>query len=149
MRGIIQRVKKAKVEVDKKTIGEINKGFLVFLGVHGEDTEKDLEYMERKILNLRVFEDENDKMNLSLKDVGGEILLVSQFTLYGDARKGNRPSFIESAHPDMAIEYYEKLIKRLRDNNIKVETGIFGADMDVSLINDGPVTIQLDSTKLY
>lgn len=149
MRGIIQRVKKAKVEVDGKVTGEINRGFLVFLGVHGDDTEKDLDYMERKILNLRVFEDENDKMNLSLKDVGGEILLVSQFTLYGDARKGNRPSFTESAHPDMAIDYYEKLIKRLRDNNIKVETGIFGADMDVTLINDGPVTIQLDSTKLY
>ena len=139
MRGIIQRVKKAKVEVDGKVTGEINRGFLVFLGVHGDDTEKDLDYMERKILNLRVFEDENDKMNL----------LVSQFTLYGDARKGNRPSFTESAHPDMAIDYYEKLIKRLRDNNIKVETGIFGADMDVTLINDGPVTIQLDSTKLY
>ena len=149
MRGIIQRVKKAKVEVDGKVTGEINRGFLVFLGVHGDDIEKDLDYMERKILNLRVFEDENDKMNLSLKDVGGEILLVSQFTLYGDARKGNRPSFTESAHPDMAIDYYEKLIKRLRDNNIKVETGIFGADMDVTLINDGPVTIQLDSTKLY
>lgn len=149
MRGIIQRVKKAKVEVDGKVTGEINRGFLVFLGVHEDDTEKDLDYMERKILNLRVFEDENNKMNLSLKDVGGEILLVSQFTLYGDARKGNRPSFTESAHPDMAIDYYEKLIKRLRDNNIKVESGIFGADMDVTLINDGPVTIQLDSTKLY
>ena len=149
MRVVIQRVKYASVSIDGKVYNKINSGFLVLLGITSTDNKQDVDYWVKKICNLRIFSDENDKMNLSLKDVGGEILLVSQFTLYGDARKGNRPSFTESAHPDMAIDYYEKLIKRLRDNNIKVETGIFGADMDVTLINDGPVTIQLDSTKLY
>lgn len=149
MRAIIQRVKEAKVEVNDKLVGEINKGFLVFLGISSDDTEDDLDYIERKITNLRIFEDEDGKMNLSIKDIDGEILLVSQFTLYGDARKGNRPSFSTSARPEKATEYYNKLIHRFKDNEIIVETGIFGEDMDVSLINDGPVTIQLDSSKLY
>lgn len=149
MRAVIQRVAKAKVEVDEKLISEINQGLMVLVGVTKTDTKEDIEYIASKISNLRIFTDENDKMNLSLKDIGGEILLVSQFTLYGDARKGRRPSFTESASGEFAEEVYESLIKHLRDEGFTVKTGQFGADMQVSLVNDGPVTIQLDSSKIY
>lgn len=149
MRAVIQRVAKAKVEVDEKLISEINQGLMVLVGVTKTDTKEDIEYIASKISNLRIFTDENDKMNLSLKDIGGEILLVSQFTLYGDARKGRRPSFTESASGEFAEEVYESLIKHLRDEGFTVKTGQFGADMQVSLVNDGPVTIQLDSSRIY
>lgn len=149
MRIIVQRVKSASVEVDENTVGQIGKGLLVFLGVGREDDESDLDYMVNKVLGLRIFEDEDDKMNLSLEDTEGELLVISQFTLYGDARKGRRPSFIESAAPDMGEDYYEKFVEKCKDRGLKVETGIFGADMKVNLINDGPVTIMLDSKKNF
>lgn len=149
MRAVIQRVSEGRVAVEGKTVGEIDKGLLVLLGVGEDDDEKDLEYMVDKVLGLRIFEDENGKMNLSVTDVNGEILVVSQFTLYGDVRKGKRPSFTLSAHPDIAEEYYEKFIYRLRERGIKTEHGVFGAHMDVSLINSGPVTILLDSKKAF
>ncbi len=149
MRIIVQRVKGASVEVDENTVGQIGKGLLVFLGVGREDDESDLDYMVNKVLGLRIFEDEDDKMNLSLEDTEGELLVISQFTLYGDARKGRRPSFIESAAPDMGEDYYEKFVEKCKDRGLKVETGIFGADMKVNLINDGPVTIMLDSKKNF
>lgn len=150
MRAIIQRVKNASVKVSSNIIGEISQGFLVFLAVNTDDEIKDLDYIKNKVMNLRVFEDEEGKMNRSIKDIKGEFLVVSQFTLYGDARKGNRPSFINSAKHEKANEYYEKFVKTLREESgLKVETGQFAADMEVSLINDGPVTIQLDSSKIY
>ena len=149
MRAVVQRVSHASVEVKGEITGKIGKGLLVFVAVHNEDKLKDLDYITNKIEKLRVFEDEEEKMNLSIKDVGGELLVVSQFTLYGDARKGNRPSFIQSAKPPKATDYYEKIIDKFKEKGFKVETGEFGADMKVSLINDGPVTIQLDSTKMY
>lgn len=149
MRAIVQKVKNANVVVDEKEISRIHEGLLVFLGVKDTDTEKDLEYIKRKIENLRIFEDENEKMNLSVKDVNGSILLVSQFTLYGDARKGNRPSFIEAAKPDKAEEYYDILVRELVKDGFDVKTGKFQTHMEVSLLNDGPVTIQLDSERLY
>ena len=148
MRAIIQRVSKANVEVDNEIISEINKGYLVLLAVKETDTDKDLEYIQRKISNLRVFEDENDKLNLSIRDVDGEILLVSQFTLYGDVRKGNRPSFVMSAGLEKANHYYEKLIDNLRNDGFYVKTGKFQAHMEVSLVNDGPVTIIIDSERI-
>lgn len=149
MRAVVQRVLEANVKVDGKIVGEINKGLLVFLGVGKEDTEEDLEYLVNKVLGLRIFEDENEKMNLSLMDIKGELLVVSQFTLYGDVRKGKRPSFTESAPPDIAEEIYLKFIDKCKDMGIKTEKGLFGADMKVSLINDGPVTILLDSKKVF
>lgn len=149
MRSIVQRVDFAKVVVDGKVVGEIDKGLLVLLGVGKEDEEKDLDYMFEKIVGLRIFQDDQDKMNLSLEDIGGEMLIVSQFTLYGDVRKGKRPSFSESAHPDIAKDLYEKFIAKSRERGIKTETGIFGADMDVELLNKGPVTIMLDSKKTF
>lgn len=149
MRAVVQRVKEAKVEVDGEIVGSIAGGLLVFLGVGEEDEEKDLDYMVDKVLGLRIFQDENDKMNLSLLDVGGELLVVSQFTLYGDARKGKRPSFTASAHPEKGESYYEEFIQRAREKGVKVETGVFGAHMHVDLINDGPVTILLDSKKNF
>ena len=149
MRAIVQRVKSASVEVSGETIGSIEKGLLVFLAVKNEDTDKDLDYIIDKVCGLRIFTDDNDKMNLSVKDVGGQILLVSQFTLYGDVRKGKRPSFTDSAKGDLAERYYEKAIAAFKNEIDVVETGRFGADMQVSLINDGPVTIQLDSSKIY
>lgn len=148
MRAIIQKVSKAKVEVEDKLVSEIGEGFVVLLGVKETDEDRDIEYIKRKISNLRIFEDENGKMNLSLKDVGGQILLVSQFTLYGDARKGNRPSFTESAKAEKARKYYEILIDRLRDEGFDVKTGQFQTHMEVSLVNDGPVTIILDSERI-
>ena len=147
MRCVVQRVKEASVTVAGETVGKIGPGFMVLIGVSTEDTEKDLRYMADKVPNLRIFEDAEDKMNLSLKDVGGEILAVSQFTLYGDARGGRRPSFIAAARPEAANELYEQLVASWREQGIHVETGRFRTHMEVGLVNDGPVTILLDSTK--
>lgn len=144
MKLVVQRVKNAKVEVDEKTVGSINQGFLVLLGVTHTDTRSEADYLVKKLCNLRVFEDENGKMNLGLKDVGGELLIVSQFTLYADCSQGNRPSFINAAKPDVANELYEYFCEKCKEQNIKVEKGIFGADMKVNLLNDGPVTIILE-----
>lgn len=147
MRAVVQRVKEASVTVNQETIGQIGHGLLIYLGVTHEDSQSDLQYMIDKIPNLRIFEDENEKMNRSLLNVEGELLVISQFTLYGDARKGRRPSFIEAARPNVATPLYEGLIKALRGQGIRVETGEFGADMKVASVNDGPVTLLLDSTK--
>ncbi len=149
MRAIVQRVEHASVKVDGDMVGNIGKGLLVLLGVGKEDREEDLDYMLDKVLGLRIFQDENDKMNLSLRDIEGELLVVSQFTLYGDVRKGKRPSFSDSANPDYAKELYEKFVDKCREDGIKTETGIFGADMNVDLLNQGPVTIMLDSKKTF
>lgn len=149
MRGVVQRVKYAKVTVESEVIGSIDQGILLLLSVEDNDDEKDLEYMCDKVANLRIFEDENDKMNMSLLDVGGSILVVSQFTLHGDARKGRRPSFIAAARPEKAIPLYEKFIKKMKEQGIKTSSGRFGADMQVELVNDGPVTILLDSKKTF
>lgn len=149
MRAVIQRVKNASVTVDDKIVGEIGKGVLVLLGVSRDDTEKEAVFLVEKILNLRIFEDEEGKMNLSLLDIKGELLVVSQFTLYGDARRGRRPSFIEAAAPDEANRLYEFFVVEARKQLEKVETGRFQAMMDVALINDGPVTILLDSAKIF
>ena len=145
MRLTIQRVKNASVEVEGKIVGEIEKGFLVLVGVTHSDTKENADFLARKLCNLRVFEDENEKMNLSIKDIDGELLIISQFTLYADTKKGNRPSFIESAEPKYANELYEYFIQKCKEENIrKVEKGIFGAHMKVSLLNDGPVTINME-----
>ncbi len=149
MRAVVQRVSNAQVKIDGKVKGKIGKGFLVFVAVHNKDELSDIDYLTNKIEKLRVFEDEEGKMNLSIKDIGGELLVVSQFTLYGDCRKGNRPSFIDSAKPPKSVDYYELFLEKLQEKGLKVETGEFGADMEVSLINAGPVTILLDSSKLY
>lgn len=148
MRAVVQRVDSASVTIDGRVNGKIGKGFMVLLGIDENDTEKDLDYITSKLIGLRVFEDEAGKMNKSILDVGGEILLISQFTLYGDARHGKRPSFIRAARPEKAIPLYEKAIARLREQ-LNVETGIFGAEMKVELINDGPVTILLDSERTF
>lgn len=148
MRAIIQKVTEASVVVDKEKVSEIGPGFMVLLGVKDTDDKEDLAYIKKKISKLRIFEDDDEKMNLSLKDVGGEILVVSQFTLYGDARKGNRPSFTESAKAEKAKEYYEILIDELREEGFNVKTGVFQTHMQVSLVNDGPVTIILDSERI-
>jgi len=145
MRAVIQRVKEAEVKVDGKTIGKISKGLLVLLAIHQDDTEDKIEKMATKIINLRIFGDKDEKMNLSVKDVGGEISVVSQFTLYGDTSRGNRPSFIESARPEKAIPYYKKFVEKIKDSGPKTATGEFGAMMDVNLVNDGPVTIIIDA----
>ena len=147
MRCVVQRVKEASVTVAGEVVGKIGAGYMVLIGVSVEDTEKDVRYMADKVPNLRIFEDAEDKMNLSLKDVGGEILAVSQFTLYGDARGGRRPSFIAAARPEAANELYEQLVASWREQGIHVETGRFRTHMEVGLVNDGPVTILLDSTK--
>lgn len=149
MRVVAQRVLEASVKVDENVVGQIEAGLLIFLGVGEGDTSKDLDYMVEKVLGLRIFQDENDKMNLSLLDVKGELLVVSQFTLYGDARKGKRPSFIESAHPDVGEKFYLDFIDRCIEKGVKTERGIFGADMKLNLINDGPVTILIDSKKTF
>lgn len=149
MRVVLQRVSRAKVSVDGEITGEIGKGILVLLGVSREDSEKEAVYLLEKTLNLRIFEDENDKMNLSLLDVQGELLVVSQFTLYGDARKGRRPSFIDAAAPERANELYDFFVAEARKQIEKVATGRFQAMMDVELVNDGPVTILLDSDKTF
>jgi len=149
MRAVIQRVARAKVSVDGEITGEIGKGFLVLLGVSREDSEKEASYLLEKTLNLRIFEDADDKMNLSLLDIEGELLVVSQFTLYGDVRKGRRPSFIEAAAPTEANRLYEFFVAEARKQIERVETGRFQAMMDVELVNDGPVTILLDSSKNF
>ena len=145
MRVVVQRSKAARVTVDGEVTGQITKGFVLLVGVTHEDKEEDAAYLADKIANLRVFEDADGKMNLSLLDVGGEILSVSQFTLYGDCRKGRRPSFIEAARPEQAVELYEAFNGMLREKGIRVETGVFGAMMDVQLTNDGPVTLIVES----
>lgn len=145
MRAVIQRVSQAKVVVDDKTVGQIGKGFMILLGVHEEDTQADVDYLVGKISKLRVFEDDQQKMNRSIIDVDGEILSISQFTLFADTKKGNRPSFVQAAKPDVAIPLYESFNEGLRQVGIPVETGIFGADMKCHLVNDGPVTIIIDS----
>ncbi len=145
MRAVIQRVTSASVKIDGKTCGKIDNGFLVLLGVGNGDTGEDMKYIADKIINLRVFSDENDKMNLSLADVGGSILVISQFTLYGDCSHGRRPYFGGAMEPVGANEMYEEFVKYVREQGIHTETGEFGADMKVTLTNDGPVTIVLES----
>ena len=143
MRALIQRVTSASVKVDEKIVGKIGKGFLIFLGVYEEDTEEKIEKLTKKIVNLRIFNDENDKMNLSIKDVKGKILLISQFTLCADTRKGNRPSFVSAKNPKDANVIYEKTIESIRNEGIIVEKGIFGADMKVELLNDGTILLDM------
>lgn len=149
MRCVVQRVTSSSVTVDGVVSGKIDAGIMVLIGVSVDDTEADLKYMAEKVPNLRIFDDENGVMNRSVLDVGGSILAVSQFTLYGDARGGRRPSYIRAAKPDKADELYEKLIARWREKGIHVETGVFRTEMKVSLVNDGPVTILLDSEKTF
>ena len=144
MKFVVQRVKRAKVEVENNVVGEINEGFLVLIGITHKDNKQIADYLVKKLINLRVFEDENDKMNLSLKDIKGALLLVSQFTLYADCSNGNRPSFTEAAKPDFAKELYEYVISECKNEVDNVQTGIFGAEMSVELTNDGPVTIILE-----
>jgi len=145
MKAVIQRVSRASVEIEGKVTGEIEQGLLVLLGIHTLDTSKEVDYLVRKISQMRIFEDENGKMNLDLKQVGGKILLISQFTLYADTKKGNRPGFNDAAKPEIAIPLYEEFINKLSKNNIEVQTGTFGADMQINLINNGPVTIVIDT----
>lgn len=148
MRFIIQRVTEAKVEVEGKTVGEIGTGFLVLIGICEGDTEREADKLVKKLLGMRIFADETGKMNLSLDDVGGKLLLVSQFTLYADCKKGNRPSFTRAAGPEAANQLYEYIVKQCRQSGKTVECGVFGADMKVSLVNDGPFTVILDSSEL-
>ena len=148
MKFVIQRVNNASVTIDEKIVGKINKGFLVFIGVSNDDTKEIADKMIKKLIGMRIFDDENGKTNLALADVDGELLLVSQFTLYANCKKGNRPSFINAGSPDMANEMYEYIIEKCREMVKVVETGEFGADMKVKLENDGPFTIVLDSEQL-
>lgn len=148
MRAVIQQVKNANVVVDNEEISKIDRGFLVLLGIKDTDTLEDLAYVKKKIEKLRIFEDEDGKMNLSIADVGGKILLVSQFTLFGDVRKGNRPSFIEAARPDKANEFYEIMKDELIEDGFDVEAGKFQTHMEVGLVNDGPTTILIDSERI-
>lgn len=144
MKFVVQRVKKAQVDIDGKTVGKIDNGFMVLIGITHDDTKEIADYLIKKLINLRVFEDEGKKMNLSLKDVNGSLLLISQFTLYADCSNGNRPSFINAARPDFANQLYEYVVNECKKQIKNVQTGIFGKDMEVSLINDGPVTIILE-----
>ena len=141
MKIILQKVKKASVSVENKVVGSIDKGYCLLVGVHKESTEEDAKYLAKKVAQARLFEDENDKINLSLKDLGGSILSVSQFTLYADTKKGNRPSFTSAAGAEKANKLYEKFNKFLREEGVTVETGIFQTMMEVNIVNDGPVTI--------
>jgi D-aminoacyl-tRNA deacylase len=148
LKVVVQRVSSGGVFIESENYkAEINKGFVILLGIRNGDTDDDVTFLADKCTNLRIFEDSNEKMNLSIKDIDGEVLVISQFTLYGDAQRGNRPSFIEAAKPDMAIPIYKKFVKRMKDNlgSEKVKEGIFGAMMEVKIINDGPVTIIIDS----
>jgi D-tyrosyl-tRNA(Tyr) deacylase len=145
MRVVIQRVSEAHVKVDGKIVGEINKGYMLLIGIDESYEKPDADWLVQKILNLRVFGDENDKLNLSIPDINGEILCISQFTLIADYKKGNRPSFIKAAKPDKAIPLFEYFKEQISKSGLKTESGIFGADMKVSLVNDGPVTILMDS----
>lgn len=148
MKLVIQRVKNAKVEVEGKITGQIDQGLMILVGITHEDTTKEVEKLAAKVANMRIFEDDSNKMNLSILDIKGKILSVSQFTLYADCKKGNRPSFTKAGHPTMANTLYEAFNQTLREKGIEVQTGVFGAMMDVSLINDGPVTIVLDTNEL-
>ncbi|MDC8106589.1 D-aminoacyl-tRNA deacylase [Chryseobacterium sp. PTM-20240506] len=145
MKVVIQRVSEAHVKVEEKIVGEINRGFMLLIGIDENDEKADADWLVQKILNLRVFADEDDKLNLSLKDISGEILCISQFTLIADYKKGNRPSFIKAAKPDKAIPLFDYFKEEIAKSGLKTESGIFGADMKVSLVNDGPVTIVMDS----
>ena len=145
MRAVVQRVKKSSVKTNDETVGRIGQGLLVLLGVAKGDSAEDADYLANKIINLRIFEDEDGKMNRSLLEIGGELLAVSQFTLLADCRKGRRPSFIAAAEPEKAIELYEKFVERVRQKGVAVQTGRFRAMMEVALINDGPVTIIIES----
>lgn len=149
MRAVVQRVRRSSVTVDGVVVGAIEHGFLVLLGVDVDDTESDADYMAEKIIGLRIFNDDDGKFNRSLLDVGGAVLLVSQFTLQGDSRKGRRPSFVKAARPEQAIPLYERVGDVLREKGVTVATGVFGAHMDVELLNDGPVTLLLDSGKAF
>ncbi|MDP8256783.1 MAG: D-aminoacyl-tRNA deacylase [Candidatus Alcyoniella australis] len=149
MRAVIQRVRRAAVSVEGRRVGAIGPGLLVLLGVHNSDSERDLEYILQKTLNVRIFEDEQEKLNRSLLDIQGELLVVSQFTLYGDCRKGRRPSFTQAAAPKPAQALYQLFCERARDQGVTTATGVFGAMMDVELVNDGPVTMLLESTKQF
>ncbi len=149
MRVVVQRVTSSSVSVNGNIIGEIGIGFNVLLGISKDDTLEDLKYIKDKIINLRVFHDENDKMNLSLLDIKGEILVISQFTLFGDCRKGRRPNFMQAQSGEQANKLYEEFIELIKTSNLKVESGEFGADMKVQINNDGPVTILLDSKKTF
>lgn len=148
MRAVVQRVTEASVTIDDVIVGKIDQGLLVLVGIKADDTEKDMDYIISKITGLRIFSDEQDKMNLSVQDIGGKILIVPNFTLYGNATKGMRPSFIASGSPSEAKEKYNIFIQKLREKEVLIETGEFQADMKVSLLNDGPVTILLDSSKI-
>lgn len=151
MRVVVQRVKKSKVSVNSKIVGEISKGLLALVGIGKNDDLEDIKWTANKMVNLRIFEDDKGKMNLSLLDIQGELLLVSQFTLFGDCRRGRRPSFTEAAEPSMAKKIFEKLVEYIKNEypNLKIETGVFQEHMEVELVNDGPVTILLDSKKLF
>lgn len=147
MRAVVQRVKSSKVEVDNKVIGEIGKGINLLVGISKEDTKEDIDYIVRKVLGMRIFEDENERMNFSLQDIEGELLVISQFTLYGDCRKGKRPDFMKAQGGEKAVELYNELIEAFRKEVPNLKTGEFGADMKVEIINDGPVTLLLESKK--
>ena len=149
MRAVVQRVRRAKVEVEGEVVGEIGRGFMVLVGVGADDTEEDAEYIAAKVCGLRVFEDDDEKMNLSLKEIGGEVLAVSQFTLYGDCRKGRRPSFVAAAAPEKARELYNSVVGRLKQMDVAVAEGRFQGRMMVELANYGPVTVLLDSKKQF
>ncbi|MEK6287161.1 MAG: D-aminoacyl-tRNA deacylase [Acidobacteriota bacterium] len=149
MRAVVQRVTDARVEVGGEIVGEIGAGFLVLLGIAGDDANTDADYLAEKIVNLRVFDDDEGKMNRSLLETAGAMLVVSQFTLYGDVRRGRRPSYSDAAEPEKANELYEYFVERVRSFGVKVETGVLQATMKVSLVNDGPVTMLLDSRKLF
>ncbi|MCX7884982.1 MAG: D-aminoacyl-tRNA deacylase [Caloramator sp.] len=149
MRAVVQRVKSSKVKVDENIVGQINEGILVLLGVEDADTDEDIQYLAEKVCNLRIFEDENGKLNLSLLDIKGSLLIVSQFTLYGDCRKGRRPNFMMAAKPDYAESMYLRFVEECKKYVDRVETGKFQAYMQVEIINDGPVTLLIDSKKNF
>ncbi len=149
VRAVVQRVSRASVTVDGTVTGSVQKGLLVLLAAGRDDTDSDVAYMVNKIAGLRIFEDPDGKMNLSVEDIGGGILAVSQFTLYGDCRKGRRPSFVHALHPDQAAPMFDDFVSRTRARGIPIETGVFGAHMDVELLNDGPVTLLIDSEKVF
>ncbi|MGV8145648.1 MAG: D-aminoacyl-tRNA deacylase [Alkaliphilus sp.] len=149
MRAVVQRISKSQVTVENKLVGEASRGLLIYLGVANYDTDKDAEYLIGKITNLRIFEDADGKMNLSLIDIKGEMLVISQFTLLGDCRKGRRPNFMDAAKPEIASELYRKFAKGCKELGLKVETGVFQAHMHVESINDGPVTVIIDSQKNF